>query len=169
MKNMSISQSAKLTDETALLIFRALELDGFTNDEKKYVALLWKGREERNFKTVEPIISTDDWRSQGNSKGKGFYPDNEGHGTACKTVSEKMVYRHLYDDLKSDFKIAEVIYDKTGKYKYIVGNTGIGEYLSLLNEDKAQFKKIETKHCTNCGFKIPVSVNFCDNCGTKLV
>ncbi|MBI9056093.1 MAG: hypothetical protein JEY96_19890 [Bacteroidales bacterium] len=175
MKNMTDSEIAQLHFIVDDHFYETLD-SGWTGDEeyalmdklnagKKNTLKEEKGSGE--FKTVEPIISTDDWRSQGTSKGKGFYPDNEGNGTACKTVSEKMVYRHLYDDLKSDFKIAEVINDKTGKYKYIVGNTSFGEYLSVLKEDKSQFKKIEAKHMTTEKYEeistTQVAINYLDS------
>jgi hypothetical protein len=96
---------------------------------------------DKEFKTVQPIVSTDDYRSQSPNATKGI-KDSEPGWTNCKLVAEKMVYRHLYEQLDEDFKKSDVTNDTSGKYEFIVGNTGKNEYLSILHEDKSEYKNI---------------------------
>ena len=103
-----------------------------------------------SFKEVENIIKVEDYRTQ-NPDNNTSLEDSEASWTACKYISEKMVYRHLYkDELNLDK-------DKEGKLKtfsredalnnekieYKVGSTGSGEFLSLLREDKEHVKDIK--------------------------
>ncbi len=149
---MSITSQRDLVKIDANLdniLFDTLYKNGDIKKDIKYLLRLRTGRKKYEvdgpFSTIETIIDIDDWRSQGSYTGSGYYPDNEGNGTACKTVAEKMVYRHLYDDLDKEFRINTVTKSADNKYEYIVGNTGDDnqEYLSLLAEDKAQFREVK--------------------------
>lgn len=96
---------------------------------------------------VDTFVSKSDWRSQSpdpSSENKK-YQDSEPGNENCKYVAEKMVYRHLYEDLPDDFKRSVVINSSAGKYDYIVGATGLHEYLSVQKEDKSKVKDIVPK------------------------
>ena len=93
------------------------------------------------------IMNPDDWRTQSPSPTaeNQQWEDSESGWENCKYVAEKMVYRHLYEDLPKDFKRTLVINAPAGKYDYVVGATGEHEYLSVLREDKSQVRRIVPK------------------------
>lgn len=110
--------------------------------------------EGSSFKTVLPIISKEDWRSQMKAASEDER-DSEAGSTSCKYVSEKMIYRHLYsDELSDDFKRGDVINDATGKFNYVVGGTAAGHYLSLQKEDKSQVKNITSGEHKQSSFEV---------------
>ncbi len=157
LSNMSDSEIAQIPYELNEFFYETMDNGWTTKEEEALMARLKTGKaktegknsqkdEKKRFKTVGPIISTDDYRSQSPNAIKGV-KDSEPSWTNCKLVAEKMVYRHLYENLDDDFKQSDVTNDKTGKYEYIVGNVSNNEYLSILHEDKSEYKNIkEGKH-----------------------
>lgn len=110
------------------------------------------------FKTIDNVMGKEDWRTQNPNATNQAQEDSESGWTACKYVSEKMVYRALYDDLPDDFKRADVI-NAPGKYDYIVGGTGAGEFLSVQKEDKTEVKNIVPKKHKQSTFNAASSMN----------
>ncbi|MEM6269717.1 MAG: M15 family metallopeptidase [Bacteroidota bacterium] len=99
-----------------------------------------------DFATIDNVMERDDWRTQNPNPtaANQQYEDNESGWTACKYISEKMVYRAIYEDLPADFKRSQVL-EAPGEYDYIVGGTGLGQFLSVQKEDKSEFKNIIPK------------------------
>lgn len=129
-------------------------LNVLSEEEQDVAQQFAKLVEGGGFKTVLPIISKDDWRSQMKNADVSVR-DNEPGGASCKYVSEKMIYRHLYsDELADDFKRSDVINDSSGKFQYIVGGTGAGHFLSLQKEDKSKVKDITAGKHKQSSFQV---------------
>ncbi|MEM7040555.1 MAG: hypothetical protein AAF570_26565, partial [Bacteroidota bacterium] len=106
------------------------------------------------FGNIADVMGKEDWRTQNPnpSAANQKYEDNESGWTACKYISEKMVYRAIYEDLPDDFKRSKVL-NAPGEYDYVVGGTGAGEFLSVQKEDKSEVKNIIPKKHKQSTFK----------------
>ncbi|HHG84534.1 MAG TPA: hypothetical protein ENJ82_07285, partial [Bacteroidetes bacterium] len=112
------------------------------------------------FQNIDNVMGKEDWRTQNpNPSSKNQqYEDNESGWTACKYISEKMVYRAIYEDLPDDFKRSQVL-KAPGEYDYIVGGTGAGQFLSVQKEDKTEVKNIVPKKHKQSTFKTAGTAN----------